>query len=56
MPGSRKFPLAGGALLAVSIVAGSVAGTLYRQPSIGFLAGLGAGVLLMVLVYLFDRR
>ena len=56
MPGSRKFPLAGGALLALSIVVGTIAGSAYLQPSIGFLAGLGVGVLLLVLVYLLDRR
>jgi hypothetical protein len=56
MRGTRKFPLAGGALLALSIVFGTVAGSAYWQPSIGFLAGLGVGMLLLVLVYLLDRR
>jgi hypothetical protein len=56
MANSPKFPLAGGALLALAIVVGTVAGTLYRQPSIGFLAGTGIGVLLLVLVALWDRR
>ena len=52
----RRFPRAGGALLAFSILAGVVAGTLLRQPSIGFLAGLGAGTVLLALVWLLDRR
>jgi hypothetical protein len=29
---------------------------LYRQPSIGFLAGLAFGILLYLLVWLMDRR
>ncbi|HEY5711098.1 MAG TPA: hypothetical protein VIT38_04310 [Allosphingosinicella sp.] len=56
MPGSSKIPLAGGALLALSIVVGTIAGSAYLQPSIGFVAGLGVGVLLLILVYLLDRR
>jgi hypothetical protein len=53
-PGS-KVRLAGGCLLSLSILAGVIAGTLLRQPSIGFLAGLGAGLLLVALVWLLDR-
>ena len=52
----RKVPHAGGALLAFSMLAGTIAGCVYRQPSIGFLAGLGAGLLLLALVWLIDRR
>ena len=52
----RRFPRAGGALLALSILAGVIAGTLLRQPSIGFLAGLGAGILLLAIVWLLERR
>jgi len=33
-----------------------VIGIVYRQPSIGFLIGLGVGAVLMLLVWLFDRR
>jgi ABC-type uncharacterized transport system permease subunit len=43
-------------MLAISIVAGSVAGVIVGQPSIGFLAGLAAGVLLATLFWLADRR
>jgi hypothetical protein len=53
-PGSNAR-LAGGCLLSLSILIGVVAGTLLRQPSIGFLAGLGAGLLLIALVWLLDR-
>jgi UDP-N-acetylmuramyl pentapeptide phosphotransferase/UDP-N-acetylglucosamine-1-phosphate transferase len=52
---SRKTPLAGGLLLALSIIVGVVVGILHRQSSIGFLAGLGVGLVLLVLVWLIDR-
>ena len=49
------FPRAGGVLLAVSILIGAVAGVYLRQPSIGFLAGLAAGLVLVLAVWLIDR-
>jgi hypothetical protein len=52
----RPSPLAGGFLLAFSVIAGAVIGTLYRQPSIGVLAGLGVGLALLGLVWLIDRK
>ena len=52
----RSRGMAGGSLLALSMVAGVVIGTLYGQPSIGFLVGLGAGALQLLLVFLLDRR
>jgi hypothetical protein len=52
----KSFPRAGGALLAAAILVGVVAGIFLRQPSIGFLAGLGAGLLLLGAVWLSDRR
>ncbi len=55
-PARRGRGMAGGSLLAISMVVGAVAGTLYRQPSIGFLAGLGVGLLFVLLVWLLDRR
>jgi hypothetical protein len=54
-PGS-KVRLGGGCLLSLSILVGVIGGTLLRQPSIGFLAGLGAGILLLALVWLLNRR
>ena len=51
-----NLPRAGGALLAAAILAGVVAGALARQPSIGFLVGLGVGLLLLGAVWLLDRR
>ncbi|HEY0115642.1 MAG TPA: hypothetical protein VGB54_07960 [Allosphingosinicella sp.] len=52
----RSGGIAGGSLLALAIVAGAVIGTLYGEPSIGFLIGLAAGILLFLLVWTLDRR
>jgi hypothetical protein len=48
--------MAGGSLFALSLVAGAVIGTFYRESSIGFLVGLGVGTALLLLVWLLDRR
>jgi hypothetical protein len=56
MTSESRAPLAGGCLLSFSILAGAIIGTIYRQPSIGFLAGLGAGLALAGLVWLASRR
>ncbi len=47
---------AGGSILAASIIAGVIAGTILGQPSIGFLVGLGVGVLIALLLWWGDRR
>jgi hypothetical protein len=47
---------AAGFILAVSILAGAVAGSIVGQPSIGFLAGLGAGAAIALLFWLIERR
>jgi len=47
---------AGGCLLALAIFAGVGAGLYLGQPSIGFLAGAGAGLAFLLLVWLVDRR
>lgn len=52
----RRPGMAGGCLLAVSLIAGVIVGAIYREPSIGFLVGLGVGILLIVLVWLLERR
>lgn len=55
-PPSNRAPKAGGFLLALAIIAGVLIGGLLGQPSIGFLVGVGVGVLLVALVWLLDRR
>jgi uncharacterized membrane protein len=47
---------AGGSILAISIIAGTVAGVIVGQPSIGFLVGAATGLLLLVLFWLHERR
>jgi hypothetical protein len=43
-------------MLAIAIIAGAVAGVIVGQPSIGILAGTGAGLLLALLFWLKERR
>jgi hypothetical protein len=50
----RKTTLAGGCLITLSIFGGVIWGALAHQSSIGFLAGLGIGLALSALVWLFD--
>ena len=47
---------AAGFILAISILGGAVAGSIAGQPSIGFLAGLAAGVAVAILYWLIERR
>jgi hypothetical protein len=53
---SPRGPVAGGAILALSLTVGVVAGVALRQPSLGFLAGLIAGVAVALAIWLRDRR
>ena len=54
---NTKAPSAGGAVIALLTLTGTIAGGYYaRQPVIGFLAGLGAGVLISILMWLKDRQ
>jgi hypothetical protein len=52
----RPGPQAGGFLLALAILVGTVAGGLKGQPTIGLLAGLAAGSAAAVVLWLLDRR
>lgn len=52
---SPPAPIAGGALLALALIVGTVVGVRMGQPTIGFLAGLGAGILLVLAIALIDR-
>lgn len=51
-----RYTQAAGSVLAISIIAGAVAGVIVGQPSIGFLVGLAAGVLIALLFWLKERR
>ena len=51
-----RYTQAAGSMLAISIIAGAVAGVIVGQPSIGFLAGAAAGTLLAILYWLNERR
>ncbi|HWW66275.1 MAG TPA: hypothetical protein VNZ43_16090 [Sphingomonadaceae bacterium] len=48
-------PRAAGALLALSIVAGAVIGTLLGQSTIGILAGIAVGVAIQIVYWWKDR-
>jgi hypothetical protein len=50
------YTQAGGFILAASIIAGAVGGTVVGQSSIGFVVGTATGVLLALLIWLIDRR
>ena len=50
----RWTTLSGGCLLALAILVGAAVGLAWRQPTIGMLAGLGAGLALLALVWLVD--
>ena len=52
---NRPGPQAGGFIIAVAILAGTIIGGLNGQPSIGLLAGLGLGVVAALAVWLRDR-
>jgi hypothetical protein len=51
-----NVPRAGGALLAAALLLGVLGGSLAGQPSLGFLAGLAVGLVLLGAVWLIDRR
>lgn len=50
-----KTPMAGGFLLALSLIVGVFAGIARGEASFGFLIGLGVGIVLLILVWLADR-
>jgi hypothetical protein len=53
---ARRNSRSGGVLLALAIVGGTGVGLAKGEPSIGFLAGCTAGAVLLLLVWLIDRR
>jgi len=56
MEPARPYTRSGGCLLAFSVMAGVVVGTILGQPSIGFLAGAALGLILVVVVMVLDKR
>jgi len=46
--------MAGGFLLAVSLLAGTIIGAGQGEASMGFVAGLGVGLVLLLVVWLID--
>ena len=51
-----RSPRAGGAIIALAVLAGAIVGARLGQPSVGVLAGVGAGVAAAALIWLLDRR
>ena len=56
MEPAGKYSRSGGCLLAFSVLAGAFVGLIFGQPSIGFLAGSAIGLVLVLAVFLLDRR
>ena len=56
MSNDRKEPTGAGAIIALLILGGAITGGMMGQPRIGLLAGVAAGVLIAVLLWLRDRR
>lgn len=52
---SSKTPVAGGFLLALSLIIGVFAGIVRGEASFGFVVGLGVGLALLIAVWLIDR-
>lgn len=52
----RSGPQAGGFLLAIAILVGTVVGGLKGQPTIGLLVGFGIGLAAAAALWLVDRR
>ncbi|MEN2709799.1 hypothetical protein ACQKOH_09750 [Sphingomonas sp. NPDC092331] len=50
-----KTPMAGGFLLALSLIVGVFAGIARGEASFGFVVGLGVGIALLIAVWLVDR-
>ena len=55
MASNSTAPLAGGFLLCLCLLAGALIGVFLGQPTIGFLAGAGIGLALLVVLWLVER-
>jgi hypothetical protein len=49
-------PRAGGAIIAITVIAGAIIGTRLGQPSLGTVIGTAVGVVIAIGLYLYDRR
>ncbi|MDB5685645.1 MAG: hypothetical protein JWR77_234 [Rhizorhabdus sp.] len=47
---------AGGAIIALTVLAGALIGAIYRQPSLGTVIGTAVGVAISLALFLYDRR
>jgi len=56
MAAKSNAPLAGGFLICIAVLSGALTGVLLGQPSIGFLVGIGVGLIIATLIWLLDRR
>ena len=54
-PSPSRATLSGGFLLAVCLIVGACVGAWKGQPSLGFVGGLGVGLVLVLAVWLVDR-
>jgi uncharacterized membrane protein len=50
-----RTPLAGGALIAIGAMGGTVVGASQGQVTAGFLIGLAAGTAIAIMIWLVDR-
>jgi hypothetical protein len=48
--------MAGGFFIMLTLLAGSIIGIIYDEPSLGMVIGFGVGVLLAVGIWLIDSR
>ena len=56
MTSPKKYPTGAGAILAFTILGGTLLGGLVGQPSAGLLAGTGLGIAIAVLLWVFERK
>ena len=48
--------LSGGIFLFLGLLIGSIAGIALNEPSIGMISGFGVGIIIAIVVWLFDRK
>ena len=55
-PPQSTAPAAGGCLLALGVIGGTVVGVVLHQTSLGILLGAAGGAIAATIVFLIDRR